>query len=76
MCSSDLASIQFNGDGSLVISGNGGVASSPYVLLTTTNLAAPVWTPILTNQFNASGNFFATNPVTSAPQTFYKLQLQ
>jgi hypothetical protein len=63
--------------GSLGLSGTGGVGNAYYVLLGTTNLSAPSasWTPLLTNQFDNSGNF-TTNLNTSAPQTFYRLQLQ
>jgi autotransporter-associated beta strand protein len=72
----NFAGIQLNTDGSLVISGTGGADSWPFVLLAATNLAAPVWTPVLTNQFDISGNFSVSNLASPAPQTFYKLQLQ
>jgi len=71
--------------GSMAISGNGfgfagtgGVASANFYLLGTTNLAMPVfnWTRLLTNQFDAIGNFNFTNPInTNSPQSFYLLQL-
>ena len=66
-------------NGSLVMSGSGGVGNWPYYLLSSTNIALPVaqWTPIATNQFDASGNFVLTNAVsTSSPRMFYQIQLQ
>jgi hypothetical protein len=46
-------------------------------LLGTTNLATPIsnWTRLLTNQFDANGNFNFTNAVGSAAQSFYLLRL-
>ncbi|HSY20307.1 MAG TPA: autotransporter-associated beta strand repeat-containing protein, partial [Candidatus Acidoferrales bacterium] len=71
-----ISGIQMSGAG-LVISGSGGAGSWPYVVLTATNLAAPQWTPVATNQFDSSGNFSITNVIDpSQPQTFYQLQLQ
>lgn len=69
--------ISFSG-GSFIFSGTGGVANATYYLLGTTNLGAPVnsWTRLLTNQFDASGNFNFTNaPTTNASQEFYLLQV-
>jgi len=61
----------------LMISGSGGIPGWNYYVLTATNLTAPDWTPIATNQFDAEGNFSYTNAATSdAPQRFYRLQLQ
>jgi len=61
----------------LVISGTGGIAGWMYYVLATTNLTIPRWTPVATNQFDANGNFNFTNVINaSAPQTFYRLQLQ
>lgn len=65
--------------GSLGLSGTGGVGNAYYVLLGATNLSTPPanWTPLLTNQFDSSGNFnFTNNANTGAPQNFYRLQLQ
>ena len=60
-----------------MISGSGGINSWPFLLLVATNLAAPQWTPVSSNQFNATGGFMLTNPITpGSPQTFYRLQLQ
>ncbi len=62
----------------LVFSGNSGVGYANYYLLSSTNLAAPVtnWARLLTNQFDAGGNFNFTNPMApGAPQSFYQLQI-
>jgi rhamnogalacturonan endolyase len=70
------ASISING---IELGGTGGVGSANFYLLGTTNLAAPLtnWTPLLTNQFDNSGNFNFTNAMnTNFPQSFYMLQLQ
>jgi hypothetical protein len=71
-----IASLKITG-GQLVINGSGGVNSWPFMLLASTNLAAGQWTPVSSNQFNATGGFMLTNPITlGSPQTFYRLQLQ
>jgi autotransporter-associated beta strand protein len=62
-----------------VLSGTGGLGSSNFYLLGSTNLGAPVtnWTRLQTNQFDAIGNFTVTNTINPAwLQTFYRLQLQ
>ncbi len=64
--------------GSLVLTGSGGAPGSSYYLLTTTNLATPLlnWTPLLTNQFDASGNFTVTNVFQPRNrQQFYRLEV-
>ncbi len=64
--------------GSLIFTGAGGVANGSFYLLGATNLANPAtnWLRLLTNQFDAGGNFDFTNGfVTNAPQKFYRLQL-
>jgi autotransporter-associated beta strand protein len=71
-----IGTVSFSG-GNLVVSGTGGTANWPFYVLAATNLASPVWVPVLTNQFDATGNFSVTNPVDpSSQQSFYKLQLQ
>jgi autotransporter-associated beta strand protein len=71
-----IGTVSFSG-GNLVVSGTGGTANWPFYVLAATNLASPVWVPVLTNQFDATGNFSVTNPVDPvSPQTFYRLQLQ
>ena len=63
-------------NGQLVVSGSGGVNSWPFVLLSTTNLAAAQWTSVTTNRFDAAGGFVLTNNLNpNLPLTFYKLQL-
>jgi len=65
--------------GKLVLAGSGGITNGTYYLLASTNLAAPLnqWTRVLTNQFDAGGNFNSTNALnTNSSQTFYLLQLQ
>jgi hypothetical protein len=64
--------------GKLFLSGTGGVTNGTYYVLTSTNLAAPLtnWTRLLTNQFDASGNFNVTNGINlNIVQSFYLLQL-
>jgi hypothetical protein len=59
----------------LNLSATNGLHSGQFVLLGTTNLAAPNWAPILTNSFNSSGNLnMSTNIVNPAvPAQFYRL---
>jgi len=72
----NIANVQITG-GKLVISGSGGINSWPFQLLVATNLAAPQWTPVATNQFDSGGNFALTNTFSpTSPPAFYKLQLQ
>jgi hypothetical protein len=61
-----------------VISGTGGVTNGTYYVLASTNIALPLnqWTPIATNQFDASGDFIFTNPMsTNVLQRFFRLQI-
>ncbi len=60
----------------LVLSGTGGVGNANFILLGTTNLASPNWTPLLTNQFDGSGNFIFTNAPGTNDQNYFRLQLQ
>ena len=72
-----FGSIQAVGGG-LVVSGTGGTPNAPYYVLGTTNLLSPAggWTRLLTNQFDANGNFIFTNAFnTGAAQQYYRLQL-
>ena len=69
--------ISLNG-GNFILSGTGGVANTTYYLLGSTNLGSPLnsWTRLLTNQFDAGGNFLFTNVLdATAGQQFYLLQL-
>lgn len=63
--------------GDLIFSGTGGAANGDYVVLSSTNVAAPLlnWLPVTSNLFDASGNFNFTNPINPArPQEFYRLK--
>src|SRR6185436_19489949 len=62
----------------VIFNGSGGPSNATYWVLASTNVALPLtnWTRLLTNQFNASGDFTFTNAVTPAvPQRFYILQM-
>jgi hypothetical protein len=74
--SPDISSTRPSGN-NLVFSGTGGTPYWYYYVLSSTNLAAALWTPIATNTFDGSGNFAITNAINpNSPQTFYRLQLQ
>ena len=63
----------------LNVTGVGGMPGATFVLLTTTNVAAPanLWTPILTNQFDQYGVFNSTNSYSSTvPQQFFRLSVR
>ena len=60
----------------LDISGTGGIPGWNYYVLTATNLTAPIWKFIATNQFDVDGNFDFNSTLPAAlPQQFYRLQL-
>jgi hypothetical protein len=62
-----------------IFSGSNGPANQNFVVLTSTNLAAPLanWTPVLTNSFDNNGNFNVTNGINpAAGRGFYLLQVQ
>jgi len=63
--------------GGLVMSGSFGIPFGTYYLLSTTNLSLPVnqWISVLTNQFDASGNYSFTNPLTPAPGVYFILEV-
>jgi hypothetical protein len=48
-----------------IVSGSGGPSNAPYAVLTATNVAEPLsnWASLVTNLFDASGNFTFTNPI-------------
>jgi autotransporter-associated beta strand protein len=76
LSSPSVGNVKFS-NGNIIVSGTGGTGNWTYYVLATTNLASPQWTPVLTNQFDSSGNFTFTNVVNPfSPQSFYKLQLQ
>jgi hypothetical protein len=63
--------------GNLVITGGNGVPYDPCVLLTSTNIAATVWTTWVTNYFDTSGNVIFTNPILPGePARFFRLQVE
>lgn len=67
------------GNGALIYAGTGGVAQADFLLLGSSNVALPLglWERLLTNQFDAHGNFIFTNPPNPAwPQGFYLLQVR
>ena len=57
----------------VIINGAGGLAGATYRILTATNPALPLvqWTPIVTNQFSASGGFTYTNILQPNPRAQY-----
>lgn len=64
--------------GSLIFSGTNGTSDSPFYVLTSTNVAAPLgnWTYATTNNFDSNGNFRVTNSIDPAiPVRFYRLRL-
>jgi autotransporter-associated beta strand protein len=71
-----VGSISISGS-NLLMSGTGGVASTNFYLLGTTNLNLPFsnWTRLLTNQFDVNGNFNFTNPAGTNLRYFYRLQV-
>jgi uncharacterized repeat protein (TIGR03803 family) len=65
----------------LVLNNGGGISNRTYLLLRTTNVAAPLsqWSTVSTNVVGTNGNFSltATNAVDpNAPQQFYILQMR
>ncbi|MBP9900972.1 MAG: hypothetical protein V9H26_14020 [Verrucomicrobiota bacterium] len=62
----------------LILNGYYGKPGSNYVLLSSSDIALPLtnWSRVLTNQFDASGNFHVTNSLAPAPsKSFYRLLL-
>jgi len=65
-------------NGAFVFSGGGGSPNGTYHVISSTNIALPLinWTPVLTNTFDASGNFSVTNLVDpNTQQRFFLLQV-
>ena len=63
--------------GAIVMNGSNGPPGATYYVLSSTNIATPLnqWLPVLTNAFDANGNFSATNLIDPAtPQRFFLLQ--
>lgn len=65
------------GPNGVVLSGSNGVPGWPYYLLASTNLETPFsdWAPLLSNSFDANGNFIFTNNPGSNAEEFFILQL-
>ena len=64
--------------GGWIFAGTGGVSNAAYYLISATNPLTPLsnWTPVLTNYFDASGNFNFTNrPALSLPQHYFMLEV-
>jgi autotransporter-associated beta strand protein len=60
--------------GKVVLGGTGGVANAGFYLLASSNLTD--WKPVLTNQFDGSGNFNLTNSIDpTAPQNYYLIEI-
>lgn len=76
--SATITGISVNGT-TLTITAANGADGGQFVLLESTNLLLPInqWTPVLTNNFNGSGNLnLSTNIINSNnPQEFYLLQM-
>lgn len=73
----ELGSVKVSGN-ALIFRGTGGVPAGDYYLVGTTNLATPFtnWTRLITNQFDARGDFNFTNQIDPDwPQGFYRLLL-
>ncbi|HEV2319612.1 MAG TPA: autotransporter-associated beta strand repeat-containing protein, partial [Verrucomicrobiae bacterium] len=63
-------------NGNLVVRGTGGPDGLTYDVQVTTNLISPLWTSVMTNQFDAGGNFIFSNTVSSgSPQFYYRLEV-
>jgi autotransporter-associated beta strand protein len=67
--------------GTLVFNATGGLASEPFVILTSTNLLTPanLWTTAASGNFDPSGNltsFSVTGLDPTLPQSYYRLQAQ
>ena len=59
-----------------VFTGAGGNPGGPYVVLTTTNVTATPWTPILTNQFGEFGEFTFPSSLGASPrEQFFRLRI-
>jgi hypothetical protein len=72
-----IVQVKITGNG-LVFSGSTGAGYASFYLLGATNFSTPVsnWARLLTNQFDAGGNFNFTNLVNPDwPQGFYLLQI-
>ncbi len=71
-----FGNLTFSSKTNLVMSGSNGAPLGNYYVLSSTNLTLPLanWTRVATNQYDASGKFIFTNPISAASQNFYRLQ--
>ena len=72
-----LTTLAFSGT-NVVVSGTQGAPNGTYFVLTATDVALPLasWEVVLTNTFDAGGNFSFTNAVDPGDlQRFYRIQL-
>jgi autotransporter-associated beta strand protein len=64
------------GSGGFVLGGSGS-PYQPYVLFGTTNLAQPVWQPVVTNKADGGGHFsFTDSQATNFVQRYYRVESQ
>jgi len=71
-----FGSLIFSSRTNLVMSGSNGAPLGNYYVLSSTNLTLPVasWTRVATNQYDASGKFIFTNPISTGQQNYFRLQ--
>jgi hypothetical protein len=71
-----FGSLRWSGN-HLILGGTNGPQGGTYYVLTTTNLGLPIaqWTVLSTNNFDGSGNFSFTNPVSAALQQYFLLRV-
>ena len=71
-----FGSLIFSSRTNLVMSGSNGAPLGNYYVLSSTNLTLPVasWTRVATNQYDASGKFIFTNPISTGQQSYFRLQ--
>jgi autotransporter-associated beta strand protein len=69
-----FSSVRLSGT-TLIMQATNGEASGQYVLLESTNLALPLadWVPVLTNNFDGSGNFSNSISTTNARSEFFQI---
>lgn len=59
----------------IFLSGSGGSANGTFYVLAATNLLTSNWVVWSTNNYDSSGNFSLTNPITDGtPECFYRIQ--
>ncbi len=74
--SAPIFSATYMAGNNLVFQAAGGPPNYPFTLLSTTNLASGIWTPVTTNVLDSSGHVSMTNSINAGqPQTFFRLKL-